>query len=74
MKLEIQTDPDEWITVHLWGEGTAVSMAREAIIYDGTRRVDPDAGLCFDVKHLPALIEALQKVQASVPSSVEPKK
>lgn len=57
-------DRVEWMTIGLDRE--AVTIGREDLACDGTRRRDHDAGVTFNARHLDAVIDALTRIRADL--------
>ncbi len=58
----------DWMTITLDGWGH-VSIGRDYLRSSGERRVDPDAGVTFNVRHLDAVIDALVRLRNDLPAT-----
>jgi hypothetical protein len=57
----------DWMTIKSSRGGGSVSISREYLCRDGSRRVDPEAGISFHTRHLDAVIDALVRLRADLP-------
>lgn len=57
----------EWMTIKISRGGGSVSISREYLCRDGSRRVDPEAGISFHTTHLDAVIDALVRIRTELP-------
>lgn len=56
----------EWLTIKF--EHSHVAIRRDDIGLRGVRRVDPSAGISFRIQHIDAVIDALVRIRADLPS------
>jgi hypothetical protein len=62
-------DHVDWLTLKL--DGRRVSFHCEHLWRDGTRRVDPEAGISFRTTDLDAVIDALVRLRNELPKGTD---